>query len=127
MVFLLRLGGVITGMAFFTMFLPEDWMASAHEDLGLGDFPASPLTDYLTRSLSAMYAVHGGLLLVLSADVQRYRPVVVYVGWATVLLGAALTAIDLHAPMPRWWTLSEGPWVVVAGVLIIWLSRKVTR
>ena len=53
-------------LAFFAIFLPVRWMAVTHEWLGLGEFPASPLVDYLTRSASLLYAWHGGLLLVLS-------------------------------------------------------------
>lgn len=125
LVFLLRLGAVLTGSAFFTMFLPEATMASIHQSLGLGPFPAAPVTNYLTRSLSAMYAFHGGLLFVLSTDVRRFRPVIVFVGWATAALGIALTAIDLAAPMPAWWLLGEGPWVILIGLVIARLSRRV--
>ena len=125
LVFLLRLGAVLTGSAFFTMFMPEATMASIHQSLGLGPFPAAPITNYLTRSLSAMYAFHGGLLFVLSTDVRRFRPVIVFVGWATAALGIALTAIDLAAPMPAWWLLGEGPWVILIGLVIARLSRRV--
>lgn len=124
LVVLLRIGAVLTGSAVFAIFLPESTMASVHSSLGLGEFPASPLTHYLTRSLSAMYAFHGGLLAVLSLDVRRFRPVLTFVGWATAGLGAAFTAIDLTAPMPIWWTLAEGPWVVAIGVSIAVLSHR---
>ncbi|MFQ5528313.1 MAG: hypothetical protein ACE5GX_18915, partial [Thermoanaerobaculia bacterium] len=50
LVVILRIGAIVTGSAFFTMFLPEATMASVHTSLGLGEFPASPLTGYLTRS-----------------------------------------------------------------------------
>lgn len=125
LVFVLRLGAVLTGSAFLTMFLSEARMASIHSGLGLGEFPASPLTNYLTRSLSAMYAFHGGLLFILSTDVRRFRPVVLFVGWATAGLGVAFTVIDWTAPMPTWWLLAEGPWVIGIGLVIAWLSRRV--
>ena len=125
LVFLLRVGAVLTGSAFFAIFLPESTMASIHLDLGLGEFPATPLTNYLTRSLSAMYAFHGGLLFVLLTNVRRFRMVILFVGCATAGLGVALTAIDLQAPMPGWWTFAEGPWVVVIGIVLALLARKV--
>ena len=125
LVFLLRLGAILTGSAFLTIFLPEATMASVHERLGLGAFPASPLTNYLTHSLSAMYAFHGGLLFVLSTNVRRFKPVVLFVGWATAVLGVALLAIDLQAPMPLWWVFAEGPWVIAIGLVIAWLSRRI--
>jgi len=124
---LLRIGGVTMLLAFFAIFLPVRWMAVTHEWLGLGEFPASPLVDYLTRSASLLYAWHGGLLLVLSADIRRYRPVLVYLGVATSLGGLILLGIDLHAGMPTYWTLWEGPPVSVIGFLMIWLALRIRR
>ena len=125
LVLLLRAGALMTGSAFFAIFLPETSMASAHESLGLGEFPAAPLSNYLTRSLSAMYAFHGGLLFVLSLNVRRFKPVVTYVGWATAALGVILLGIDLHAPMPAWWVFAEGPWVIAIGLVIAGLARRI--
>lgn len=110
--------------AFFAIFLPVRWMAVTHEWLGLGAFPASPLVDYLTRSASLLYAWHGGLLLVLSFHIRRYRSVLLYLGIATAIGGLILLGIDLHAGMPAYWTLTEGPPVAVIGCLIVWLTLQ---
>ncbi len=99
-------------------------MARIHADLGLGIFPAAPLTDYLARSVSALYAFHGGMLLILSTDVRRYLPAVRLLGWLTAGFGLVLLGIDLHAPMPGWWTFMEGPWVLAVGLLIVWLCGR---
>lgn len=125
---LLRVGGIMMLLATFAIFMPASWMASSHEWLGMGDFPESPLVDYLTRSISFLYAMHGGLLLIVSGNLQRYRPLLLYLGVATVVGGVLLTGIDLHAGMPTWWTLSEGPPVGLGGILITWLVlRSTTR
>jgi hypothetical protein len=124
LVILLRFGGALLGSAFFAMFLPDSWMAQTHRQLGLGEYPAAPLTSYLTRSVSALYAFHGGLLLALSTDVRRFRPLLRFVGWATVGFGLALMAIDFHASLPLWWQLAEGPWVVAIGCALAWLVGK---
>jgi len=124
LVLLLRLGGVLTGLAIFAVFLPAEWMASIHRDVGLGEFPAAPITDYLTRSLSGMYAFHGALLLALSTDVRRFRPVITVLGWATAAFGVVLLVVDLRAPMPAWWTFGEGPWVIVIGLVVVGLCRR---
>jgi len=121
---LLRFGGVTMLTAFFTIFLPVRWMAATHAWLGLGEFPAAPLVDYLTRSLSLLYAWHGGLLLVLSFQIQRYRPVLLYLGIATAIGGLILLGIDLHAGMPAYWTSMEGPPVAVIGCLMVWLTLQ---
>jgi hypothetical protein len=127
LVLLLRAGGVITGSAIFAVFLPDAWMASTHEQIGLGPFPASPITDYLARSLSLFYAAHGALLFVVASDIRRFRPVALYCGWFGVLGGGLILWIDLHAHLPLWWVLMEGPWVVAIGVLILLLARHVER
>ena len=124
LVYLLRFGGVLLGSAVFAIFLPDAWMAAIHQRLGLGEYPQAPLTSYLTRSLSAMYAFHGLLLLALSTDVDRFRPVLRFVAWATVGLGVALLAIDFMAPMPVWWRLAEGPWVLLTGGLLVYLVGR---
>lgn len=124
LVALLRLGALLTGSAVFAVFLPAETMAAVHERLGLGAFPDTALTSYLARSLSAMYAFHGALLFILSTDVRRYRKAIVFLGWTTAALGAALLGIDLQAPMPLWWTLAEGPWVIVIGVVLATLARR---
>lgn len=122
---LLRLGGVLTGAAIFAVFLPTETMAAIHRRIGLGELPAAPITEYLTRSLSAMYALHGVVLLALSTDVRRYRVPVIWMGWGTAVLGVLLLGIDLRAPLPLWWTLAEGPWVIAAGLLLVGLGRRV--
>ena len=121
---LLRLAGVVTFCAFFAMFLPVDWMASTHERLGLGAFPRSPLVDYLTRSVAALYGFHGCLLLIISTDVVKYRALVWYAAAMNLLFGIMIFAIDLHAGMPLLWTLGEGPPIAVLGVALAVLNRR---
>jgi len=125
LVALLRLGGVLTGLAILAVFLPTEWMAATHHRLGLGAYPAAPITDYLARSLSAFYAAHGALLFLAASDVRRLRPLVAYVGWFGALFGALLLGIDLHAGLPTWWVAMEGPWVLAIGVVILALERRI--
>ena len=125
LVFLLRLGGVLTGSAIFAVFLPTDWMDAVHRSIGLGPLPRAPLTDYLTRTISVLYAMHGAVLLVAASDVRRYAVLIEVLGWATLAFGALTVGIDLHAGLPRWWLLAEGPWVMAAAAAILWLRRGV--
>ena len=101
--------------AFFAVFLPVEWMASSHESLGMGEFPRRPVVDYLARSVAALYGF--------SADPARYRTIVRYLVFMNVGLGVMLIAIDLHAGLPMWWTLAEGPSVIVVGLLLAVLNR----
>ena len=118
LVFLLRCGAVLTGSAFLAVFLPVDWMASMHRWLGLGEFPRTPLVDYLARSVAAFYGFHGVLLFVISTDVVRYRSLVWYVAVMNVVFGLMLLAIDIHAGLPAYWTAFEGPPVAIIGILV---------
>jgi hypothetical protein len=123
---LLRLAGAFTATAFLAMFLPVDWMAAVHRAIGLGELPRAPVVDYLARSVAAFYGFHGVLLLLVSTDVVRYRPLVWYVAVLNVVFGVILLVIDLHAGMPLVWTLFEGPSIIVFGVIVGLLNRSVT-
>lgn len=115
--------GCVLLLAFGAMLLPESFMADMHTRLGMGEFPASPLVDYLTRSIAALYGFHGVLLWLVSRDVIRYGPIVTYLGVMNVIIGIMLIVIDLHAAMPWWWTAVEGPPLIVMGITILLLSR----
>ena len=123
----LRLNAVVLLLAFPMMLLPVEWMAATHRWLGLGEFPASPLVDYLTRSASFLYGFHGGLLLVVANDVRRYRGVIVYVVVMGFAFGASMIGVDLHAGLPLRWALAEGPMVMIVAVITGLLLRRVPR
>jgi len=125
LVVLLRANAGVLLLALLAVFLPTEWMAWTHRWLGLGAFPASPLVDYLTRSASALYAVHGGLVLILSLDVRRFAPVIRYVAWAGVAFGVLILGIDVTAGLPLYWVLVEGPAVLALGLVLLWLARGV--
>jgi hypothetical protein len=121
---LLRLAGIVMASAFLTILQPVDWMASTHRWLGLGEFPRAPVVDYLARSIAALYGFHGILLLLIATDPFRYRPIVWYVVVMNLSFGLIITAIDVHAGMPIWWTLGEGPPIVGFGIALGLLLRS---
>lgn len=123
---LLRLFGTASLFALPAVFMPASWMAATHRAIGLGQLPQAPITEYLTRSLSLFYFLAGLLFWALSCDLERYRPLIAKMGVAIVAMGALLVAIDLHAGLPGWWTLHEGPQVAVFGALCAWLARRRT-
>jgi len=123
LVLFLRAFGGVTVLAFLAMLLPVEWMASTHRWLGLGEFPRAPIVDYLTRSVSSLYGFHGVLVLLVSRDPARYLSIVRYLGVMYVLAGVMAIVIDLHAPLPLWWTIVEGPSTALSGALILYLSH----
>jgi hypothetical protein len=66
--------------------------------------------------MSAFYALVGALCLVVATDLDRYQPLVRF-------LGLAFALMSLAAGMPWWWTASEGPGGVVFGALLFVLAR----
>jgi hypothetical protein len=124
-VWLLRIAGAVMLLAFFAMVMPTSWMQDIHRWLGLGELAADAITEYLTRSRSALDGFQGGLCLVLSTDVRRHRRVVWYVAAMGVVLGACLVGIDVYAGMPTWWILGEGPPIIGLGAVMLWLLRGV--
>ena len=124
LVVLLRLAGGFTATAFLAVFLPADWMAATHRWLGLGEFPRAAIVDYLTRSIAALYGFHGVLLLLVSRNPAQHRSIVRYLGVMNVLFGLLLVLVDLHAGMPAFWTLAEGPPIIAFGLVVLYFSRS---
>ena len=127
LIVLLRFGALMTGLAFLTVPLPVESMVSTHRWLGLGDLPQVPIVEYLARSVAAFYGFHGVLLFVLSTDVARYAPIITFIAAMNILLGLMLVAIDVHASLPVWWIVSEGPPVVLTGIALGLLNRAAAR
>lgn len=124
---LLRVMGTLALLAVGAVFMPTAWMAACNKGLGLAELPRTPLMEYLTRSLSALYALYGGFTWMVSSDVRRYRPLVLFSGAAMTLFGAAVLAIDLYAGMPWHWVLSEGPFMIPVGIAVTVLGGNVRR
>jgi hypothetical protein len=109
-------------VATIPIFFPVSLMATIHGWLGLGKFPDAPITIYLARSTSLLYAVHGAVFLFVSFDLDRYRPLVFLLGWLHVVIGTTTFVTDLTAPMPWYWTAIEGVPVAAMGGAILWLA-----
>lgn len=123
---MLRLVGGMLVCALIPMLFPLSWMSSINDLLGLSSFHTSPLVSYLTRSVSALYAMHGALAILLSTDLKRYQPIIVgYFGFDAIF-GLIVTAIDWEAGLPWYWTLCEGPPVFVFSLIGVLLARRIS-
>ena len=121
---LLYVFGGMMALAFFAVVMPTSTMASIADWLEVGPLNRSPLTEYLTRSLSALYGAYGVLHLYLARDVVRYLDLIVVIGWLAMLGGVILTVLDFTTGIPWFWSWSEGPPTVLVGVVTIWLARR---
>jgi hypothetical protein len=121
---LLRMIGAAELAALAFVFAPVGWMDAVHDRfLGLGPLPSGPIIEYLARHLSALYAVHGAMIVGISLDLTRYRPLAVVLGWSHVGLGPALGWTDWSAGFHWVWALGEGMVVSCCGGLIVAFAR----
>ena len=120
----LRIIGTAAILAVVAVVMPYSWMNAVHQWLGMGPLPPVPIVGYLARSMSAFYALLGGLLWIISFDLQRYRLVLQYLGVAIIVFGVILFAVDLLEEMPLFWSLCEGPIDIAIGIIILCLSRR---
>ena len=127
LVILLRVSGLVLLTALFTAVMPFTWMDEIHRRLGLGELPNMPIMGYLTRSLSAMYALHGALVFFVSLDVRRYLPVVKCVFVLGILFGLGMLVLDQAVGMPRRWAYCEGPSIIILGGILLWLTSRVPQ
>jgi hypothetical protein len=119
--------GVASLTAVFPAAMPLRWMDAVHGWLGLGPMPRGPVVEYLARSLSALYAFHGGLLVLAATDIRRYGPIITYVGFALIAFAGGVTAIDLSAGLPLFWVAGEGGTTFVMGAIILACRRRLLR
>jgi hypothetical protein len=125
LVWLLRISAVVLLTALVPAVMPFAWMQDIHRSLGMGELPEGPIIGYLTRSLSAMYAMHGALLFFVSWDVRRFLPVVKCLAVLAVLFGIGMLVLDVMVGMPFCWVVGEGPFIVVLGGVMLWLAGRV--
>jgi hypothetical protein len=127
LVWLLRAEAFVLLWALPAAFLPTDWMDAIGQRLGLDPLPRAPLVEYLTRSLSLLYAGWGPVLLVLASDLRRYLPLVWVYSWMALAFGPALLVIDVLSGMPLGWVVGEAVTVNalgVVGILLLWKFQR---
>lgn len=122
---LLRLIGAALLLALPATVLPYSAMNAVHRDgLGLGELPDAVIVHYLARTASLLYAMHGAVLVFVSFDVARYRPLIVFLGYLNGLFGASACVVDQTFGMPLWWAAWEGPLIVAVAVLTVRLAKR---
>jgi len=125
LVALLRLAGIMLLTAVIPAVMPFAWMKDIHRLMGMGELPEGPVMGYLTRSLSAMYAMHGALVFFISFDVRRCKPVVKCLAVLGMVFGLGMLVLDYAVGMPFDWTTHEGPFIMTMGCVMLWLAGHV--
>ena len=122
----LRLLGCIDLLALVAVVMPLEWMSQINDLCGLETFPESRIVSYLARTTSALYALHGALVVFISFDVVRYRPLITFLGIVAIVHGAILLGIDVAVGMPFFWTMLEAPAFTATGFAVLWVQRQKT-
>ena len=127
LIVILRLSGLLLITAFIAAVLSYETMARIHEQIGLGNFPKMPILDYLARSVSFFYGMHGVVILYISFNLMRYLQFLklfCYLGFA---FGIAIFFIDITAPMPTYWSFGEGPFIMSLNMVVYVLVMRLER
>lgn len=124
LVWLLRIAGTTEILAFIAVVMPRSWMEISNAAVGLGEMPDSPLLMFMIRQASYTYGVHGLSLWLLATDVERFRPFVIFNGFAFLIAAPVFVLIDLSSGMPWWWTVSDPLSCAFFGAALLLLSRK---
>jgi hypothetical protein len=127
LVLLLRLIGGLCLLALVSLWMPRSWIEAGHHWLGWGEFPAAPIAEYLARSVSALSAFYGGLLVALSFDVGRYSLLIRYQAVAIMALSACGVVVGRWAGVPLWFVLGDAVacWAYCVAMLV--LTTRVER
>ncbi len=120
---LLMLGWAMVAAA-VGMVMPWSWMTAGHQAIGLGELPAAPIVDYLIRSASALYVMHGLLCLFAARDLARRLDLAQLLGWLWLSFGVAVTIFELMAGLPWWWVVGEAIGTIGGGLAIVVLARR---
>jgi len=127
LIVLLRVLGVSALCALVFVFCPFRWMVAINQRLGLSLLTYTPLTSYLTRTLSAMYASFGVIYIFISLDVLRYLSLIRLIGVIFIVGGVVVAILDASIRFPFFWVVSEGPFTVIVGLAMILLASRASR
>lgn len=118
----LRALGCLDLVAIIVVMMPQQWIELAHTWSGLGAMPREPIVGYLVRSTSALYALHGAMVVFISFDVTRYERLIRFLALAALVHGAVMFGIDIAESMPPLWRFGEGPAFAATGAIVLWLQ-----
>jgi hypothetical protein len=118
---LLRVLGAICVLAVIPLFAPRSWLDAGHRFVGMGAFPEAPIAEYLARSVCALSAFYGGLLLLLARDVRQYVSIIQYQAVAIMAFSAIGIFAGTRAGVPAYLVVGDavGCWVFLLPILML--------
>jgi hypothetical protein len=115
----LRLIASVSFIALPAIFAPRLTADTFSVLLGFEKPPHLPLLIYLASGASCVYSAQAVLLWLISRDVLRYRPLIVFFGWAYLAFGPLFLWIDLRAGMPPFLVAADSLSCLIAGAALL--------
>jgi hypothetical protein len=94
------------------------WLVGFHQP------PKTPLLPYLAAGGSFVYLMLSAMLWIISRDVVRYRPLVIFSAWACLVGGPVYWWIDTLTGMPHWWLLMDALSCFIGGIALLWAAGR---
>lgn len=123
LVWFIRFTAVMFLCAAPAVVMPTAWMRTIAELAGV-TLPDSPLVEYLTRSMSALYVTMGASYWFMSCDIRRYLPLLRFSVPVMAAFDVTIIILDLMIPMPASWTIGEAFSIILWTLALWWLVRR---
>ncbi len=94
--------GLVMMTGLFFVFIPSAAMSRIGEALDLPDFEASPVFEYMARTLSFVAFLSGALLIFLGAHLEDYTRLIRFVGWCLLAFLPIPIFIHIKVSTPIW-------------------------
>ena len=122
---LLKLVGIADCLAAVVAFLPWTVIEQVHSVVGSGELNQEPTVEYLVRSVSLLHALFGALLVLLSADVARYRDLIRGLAKLLCLVAVLFATVDLQVGVPLLWMITQcGGLLAISIYLLLSLGLR---
>ncbi len=123
LVWFIRFTAVMFLCAAPAVVMPTEWKRAIAEFSGV-TLPDSPLVEYLTRSMSALYATMGASYWFMSCDIRRYLPLLRFSVPVMAAFDVTIIILDLMIPMPASWIAGEAFSIILWTLALWWLVRR---
>ena len=111
------------------MILPIPTIESFFENFGIESLPDTPIFIYITRLVSATYAVIGVFLIIMALDPMKYGVMVPFAAVSTLFIGLVCGTVGVISVIPKLWFLGDALFGIILGlgILISWQKVKKGR
>ena len=122
----LGLGAATWGAALVGVFLSWELTENALEGLGASPLAYDRMVDYWLRMASGAFGLIGGLYLLLALWPRRYREMIPWFGWFSLIEGIILGVHGLRLALPPWPFYGDVAACLLAGagILMSWHKAR---